>query len=768
MVRMDEGLNEKDMMILKHLASGHRSLKGLEDKIPKSTLYRRVKRLIGLGLVRKDGKAHQITEAGRRTCEGASTDGHERDDLSKGSFPFTEYAPTDVHKAVVRITIAAIVARMHSVSMEHHPTIVLLGSTLKFKTWTARFICRILGLDEAKHIILVSTESGKSLLLRRGYAGKVVSKREVLDYPFVTLDEYQKADAATKRIGSVYTQGRKRLSLENEVLEVNPVPMIIMNPISGPGLREATGFDDAELRRMIVCDLSSCDIPESKKTSGEEMLERAKKHAPLKLPLPTVLPKDIPKDSFKVFEACLTTEAMNLLDLDMVSLLVSGMSAYLPLREAIIRVVEDFLTISETVGHNRADWRNRFHEWASEVKAPTEGPPLLSEAVAAGGDAHTDVKLVAKPEKSEDWMNRYDYDRKIRAIKECVESNGLAIDGFHDFLKTHKDVLKKPESLTAAKRILRFPRKAKSDMLEDPDEVMEFLSEVDSRQAVIEKLEKKAESSAKRVARHKEQATKLGRDIRQLKMTKSEMRSLAEIRDWVEKRGWSIDMLKFLPIIYGWIVTLGLDHAGLIALAKEIEEIGMELPEAAKKLASMLKDELTLSEKLKRERKKMRDLRKENKRLRTENDDLKRKHEAILTEQKKELENLAGNREAILKAVGERVRNSLELEKRHGHVRLFCTHCQRVFHDAAFPLEDLVRAVRHRVHPIIECRFCKAENWYRPSALLSELGYMVFPEPPVTQESKASLRNDQSKLMIFPCMKRVGNRTVRNVLVVKQ
>lgn len=765
---MEEDLDEKDMMILKHLASGYRSLKGLEDRIPKSTFYRRVKRLIGLGLVKKDGKAYQITEAGRRILDGPRTDGDERDDLSKNSFPFEEHAPTDVHIAVVRITIAAIVARKYSVSMEHHPTIVLLGHTLKFKTWTAKFICRILGLDEAKHIILVSTESGKSLLLRRGYAGKVVSKREVLDFPFVTLDEYQKADAATKRIGSVYTQGRKRLSLENEILEVNPVPMIIMNPISGPGLREATGFDDAELRRMIVCDFSSCDIPESKRTSGEEMLELAKKYAPLKLPPPTVLPKDIRKDSFKVFEACLTTEAMNLLDLDMVSLLVSGMSSLLPLREAIIRVVEDFLTISETVGHNRADWRNRFREWASQVKAPTEGPALLSEAVAADRDAHTDMKLMGEPEKSEDWMNRYDYDRKVRAIKESIESNGLTIDGFYDLLNTHKDVFKNPESLDFAESVRRFSRKAKSDLLKDPDKAMEFLSEVDSRQAVLEKLEKKEDSLRKTVARLKRQSSNLRKDIRQLKMTKSDMESLTKMRDCIEEQGWPMEMLDALPTYYASVILLGLDHRGLVALAREIEATGMEFPEAAKKLASMMKEDIMLSEKLKRERKEMRELRKENKRLRRENDDLKREREVTLAEQKKELENLERRKEVILEKIGERIQKSIELKKRDNRIRLFCPGCQRSFYDTPFPPRELANWAHNGTTVLVDCSFCRTENAYKPSALLSELGHMVLPENSGNSRGNEPHESEESDLSLTFFVKRIGGKIVPRILVKKR
>ena len=164
----------------------------------------------------------------------------------------------------------------------------------------------------------------------------------------------------------------------------------------------------------------------------------------------------------------------------------------------------------------------------------------------------------------------------------------------------------------------------------------------------------------------------------------------------------------------------------------------------------------------------MRDLRKENKRLRTENDDLKREHEAILTEQKKELENLERRKEVILEKIGERIQKSLELTRRQNRIRLFCPECQGVFYDTPFPPKELVNWAHNGTTVLVDCSICRTENAYKPSALLSELGIMVFPENSGNSGGNEPHESEESDLSLTFFVKRIGDKIVPRISVWKR
>lgn len=220
-----------EKVIVEHCKSDYKSLKPLLGLVPKSSLYRCAKKLVEEGYLEKSKGKYRATAAGviRPEHEKISINWNELEMFC----PSLKYAPTRVHRAMVELIIAAIIARRDEIRKDHHGTIILAGKTLKWKTWLAKYICAILGLDPAKTIILMTSESGRSIITRKGYGGETVSRRDILQAPFVCFDEYHGAEPSVKRLCSIYIQGEKKVSHENEVLNIEPVPLITLNPDPG-------------------------------------------------------------------------------------------------------------------------------------------------------------------------------------------------------------------------------------------------------------------------------------------------------------------------------------------------------------------------------------------------------------------------------------------------------------------------------------------------------------------------------------------------------
>jgi len=341
--------------ILEHCRDDYKPLRSLCHLIPKSSLYRCVEDLVEKGYLEKSREKYRTTAAGLSILEHANVNWDELDKFC----PLLQYAPTKVHRAVIELILAAIIARRDEIKKDHHPTFIMTGDTLKWKTWTAKFVCAVLGLDPVKMIILMTSESGRSILTRKGYAGKTVSQRDVLQAPFVCLDEYLTAEPSIKKICNIYIQGEKQVSYENAVLTIEPVPLITLNPKEGKGLTLTgkTGFKEPQIRRSIIADFEKMEIPVDIKTKGEEILEKAKKHEVLKLPRYKSQCFEYKDNIYKLLEKCIEKDAFHLVDIEMLLLLCSGMTAFLPEIRAVVQVLYDYLMVVETLGWAKKGWQ---------------------------------------------------------------------------------------------------------------------------------------------------------------------------------------------------------------------------------------------------------------------------------------------------------------------------------------------------------------------------------------------------------------------------
>lgn len=341
--------------ILEHCRDDYKPLKSLFHLIPKSSLYRCVEDLVEKGYLEKSRGKYRTTAAGLSMLEHANVKWDELDKFC----PLLQYAPTIVHRAVIELILAAIIARRDEIKKDHHPTFIMTGDTLKWKTWTAKFVCAVLGLDPVKTIILMTSESGRSILTRKGYGGETVFQRDVLQAPFVCFDEYLTAEPSIKKICNIYIQGEKQVSYENAVLTIEPVPLITLNPKEGKGLSltEKTGFKEPQIRRSIIADLEKVEIPVDIKTKGEEILEKAKKHEALKLPRHKSQCSEYKDSIYTLLEKCMEKDAFHLVDIEMLLLLCSGMTAFLPEKRAVVQVLYDYLMVVETLGWVKKGWQ---------------------------------------------------------------------------------------------------------------------------------------------------------------------------------------------------------------------------------------------------------------------------------------------------------------------------------------------------------------------------------------------------------------------------
>ncbi len=412
-----------DQAILTHGAKGWASVKPLLEKQKRSTLYRHLKRLAGSGLIEKRGPDYRTNEAGLLSLAPPARDGA---DAFDAAWPPINEAPSDVHRALVELVLSAVIDRWYSKRTDHYPSFTMCGRTLLWKSWTGQFICSALGLDPVTHVVLTTAESRRSIFVRRGQAGSTVSERGLLNAPFAVFDEVHKADEAFRRLLSIYLQGSKSVAFENDTLGVHAVSLVLMNPREGRTLSEKTGYDDAQIRRMVIADLDGVTIGRETATRGEEILSRARKHPPLRIDSfpPREDGRRWREDVMHLIEKSVDSKWVHLVDIEMILGLVSGMSAFLAGEVAVRRTITDYLTVVGTLGWARPGWPAVVGTWRAGTVTP--GQKQEPEDTVPPHDLQMQVKDVLS--RSETEAPSFDYGENLRSLKEVLEEEGVTVD----------------------------------------------------------------------------------------------------------------------------------------------------------------------------------------------------------------------------------------------------------------------------------------------------------------------------------------------------
>jgi hypothetical protein len=348
------GDEENQFSILEHCRIGSSLSPLIDVTAPKSTLYRAKDDLLKAGLLESDGKDHYKT-----TSEGLLKLAALKAQIPKGltvQYPPLMQVPTPQHRALIELTVAAVIARKFNLRSDRHPTIIISGPTLYWKTSLGIFLCHMLNLDHNIQVVNLAAESGKSLWLRKTSTGAITYKRELLDTPLVVFDEYQSADAESKRLLRIWMDGRKNVAVDNEKVTIEATPIITLNPTKGESLEERLGVSTAQLRRSITCDLTGINLPQDLAVKGEGILTAAKNHQPLNLTKPQ---HDLTKYRAQIYELFLATlneQGQELADLEMLAMLSTAMTTFLDPVEAIRLVFFDTLLLFETLGWVKDGW----------------------------------------------------------------------------------------------------------------------------------------------------------------------------------------------------------------------------------------------------------------------------------------------------------------------------------------------------------------------------------------------------------------------------
>ena len=364
-------LTPLDVTILAFLSESPRPVRELVEAQPRGSVYRRLKRLQGEGWVIKRRHGYALTAAGQQVKA-------DREEAACLGGLGTVYAPlalvpSPCHRALLELALAALVVRQLTPQEERHPSFLLLGPTLAWKTSAGRFLCQAAGVDPATHIVDLASESGRSLWIRRAPDGAIATRRRLLEAPVVIFDELQLADSGVRRALAPFLSGRRRVPLENEVVSIAPVALITMNPGAGTTLTERTGLAAPQLRRMIICDLDAVEMPDLALTGGRA-LEAAAKAGPLPLRPPQDSAERFRPAVVSLLRQVLQAEALGLVDVDLLLGLATGMTAWLAAAIAVRQTLADFLLVVDTIGWTQPGWTDALRAFP---RSGQEGMPAL-------------------------------------------------------------------------------------------------------------------------------------------------------------------------------------------------------------------------------------------------------------------------------------------------------------------------------------------------------------------------------------------------------
>jgi hypothetical protein len=360
-----------DSAILTHCESDFRLLKPLLKTIPRGTLYRHAKRLTQTGWVVKEGRLYQTTDAGRRQVKAA----RQRRPWIQFDllYPPVKYMPTEVHRAVFELALAAVVCRQSQTRADRHPFFVCAGGTLRWKSSLGLFLCHALGLDPGNHLVECSAEVGKSLLVRRDAEGTIVYQRELLATPLIVLDEFQAAAPPVRAALAPVLSGRLVVPIENQRLTIHSVPLVLLNPSEKPTLEQRLGLSPPLIRRAIIANLDAVVMPDLALT-GERALTDARAHSPLTVASPAVDCQSFERRIIDLLREILNDEAAERIDLQMVVNLCTGMTAWLPdPTDAIAQVAHGVGLVAETTGWTRAGWIQAATDFSLDSSARRTG-----------------------------------------------------------------------------------------------------------------------------------------------------------------------------------------------------------------------------------------------------------------------------------------------------------------------------------------------------------------------------------------------------------
>ena len=408
-----------DRAILEFCAKDFRRLKDLRAEYPAGTLYRHAKRLINIGWLERRGPMYTTTDVGRRNL---SENQEGRWDRLGQVYPPLGLIPTEEHRGLVELILAAVMVRQHPTRGDCHPFFVLFGDTLHWKSTLGIFVCHTLGLDPAIHVVDCGSESGKSLFIRRTASGDVASERHLVNASFLVLDEFLAADRAARSALNPFLTGNLILPFENKQVTVRPVPLLILNPRPQLSLEGQLGLSAPLIRRAILANVNAVVLPDLS-LSGGEAVSAAHTQGPIIIKAPTCDCEEHRDVIVGLLKAILKPEAHQRVGVDVVVNLCTGMTAMVAdPTEAIAQVAQRIGLLSATVGWVQPGWEATMAQFglphtSAMMSIPPETTLPLNDARKGEHEVATDgmISLHVSPGHREPGLPSLHLSDELRA-----------------------------------------------------------------------------------------------------------------------------------------------------------------------------------------------------------------------------------------------------------------------------------------------------------------------------------------------------------------
>jgi hypothetical protein len=351
-----------DRLILSYCAQSPTEVSGLTSEIARGTLYRHIKKLVQLGLLKRFGHCYHTTPVGQRWL--AEAQAHIDWNIFDHLYPPFAHIPTRYHKALLELLLAAVVVRQAGLHADHLCAFVVMGGTLRWKTTCGRMACATLGVDPSMSLIDLASEAGRSVFVRRTSDGHLLSERNVLSSPLAVFDDFLQASDALRAAVGPFLSGRRTVPYENGVIAVDCVTLLTMNPRAKATLEQQTTLNPAQLRRVIVCNFDAVPMPDLSLT-GHRAVEAALQYGPLTLPL---LRTDLQEHRAAVVQLVrdvVRPEIHDRIDTEMLLILAAGMTGFIDDDErAVQQTIYNFGLMIETLGWARSGWVTAVSEFS--------------------------------------------------------------------------------------------------------------------------------------------------------------------------------------------------------------------------------------------------------------------------------------------------------------------------------------------------------------------------------------------------------------------
>jgi len=385
-----------DRLILCYCAHGPTEVSGLTSEVAKSTLYRRIGKLVDSGALQRVGRRYATTAVGARWLadEVAKIDWN----VFAVYYPPFAHIPTVYHRALLELLVVAVVSRQARWHEDHLCAFVAMGSTLRWKSTLARMACATLGVDPNMNLLDLASEAGRSVFVRRTGGGHLLSERNVLSSPLVVFDDYLQASDTVRAAVHPFLTGRRTLPYENGVIAIDCVTLLTMNPRAKPTLEQQTTLDPAQLRRTILCNFDAVPMPDLALT-GHRAVEAALQYGPLTLPVMRTDLQDHREAVVRLMREVVRPEMHDRINSEMLRLLAAGMSGFIEdAARAIQQVFYNFGLMAETVGWVRPDWLTAVAQFSLHCPRPdpVEFPHLRPTATPDPEDRN-DIMLIWRP-----------------------------------------------------------------------------------------------------------------------------------------------------------------------------------------------------------------------------------------------------------------------------------------------------------------------------------------------------------------------------------